>query len=129
MYACMHVFMVGTFSRVWINRLRLPVLLVVSWTGKMIFPLSPFAPENFDLARQVLSSRPAPARSFSITHGIPPTFRDGVHILCRQPPSGVSDGRFLSEVVSPLSMRRLGSGKNHKRGMFERIPLFVAGAN
>ena len=30
--------MVITYSRVWINRVRLPILLVVSWTGKIIFP-------------------------------------------------------------------------------------------
>ena len=33
-------------KRVWINRVRLPTLLVVSWTGKMNISLSPFAPEN-----------------------------------------------------------------------------------
>ena len=33
-------------SRVWINRVRLPILLVVSWTGKMNIPLSAFVPEN-----------------------------------------------------------------------------------
>ena len=38
--------MVITLSRVWINRARLPILLVVSWTGKMNISLSPFAPEN-----------------------------------------------------------------------------------
>ena len=35
---CMYVCMVITYSRVWINRVRLPILLVVSWTGKIIFP-------------------------------------------------------------------------------------------
>ena len=30
----------------WINRVRLPILLVVSWTGKMNIPLSAFVPEN-----------------------------------------------------------------------------------
>ena len=34
------------YSRVWINRVRLPILLVVSWTGKMNIPLSPCVPEN-----------------------------------------------------------------------------------
>ena len=29
-YACMYVCMVITYSRVWINRVRLPILLVVS---------------------------------------------------------------------------------------------------
>ena len=35
-----------TYSRKWINRVRLPILLVVSGTGKMNFSLSPFAPEK-----------------------------------------------------------------------------------
>ena len=30
MYVCMYVFMVITYGRVWINRVRLPILLVVS---------------------------------------------------------------------------------------------------
>ena len=33
-------------ARVWINRVRLPILLVVSGTGKRNISLSPFAPEN-----------------------------------------------------------------------------------
>ena len=32
--------------RVWINRVRLPILFVVSCTGKNNISLSPFAPEN-----------------------------------------------------------------------------------
>ena len=39
--------MVITYSRVWINRVRLSILLVVSRTGNINNPLSPFAPENF----------------------------------------------------------------------------------
>ena len=42
MYLCMVI----TYSRVWINRVRLPILLVVSWTGKNDIPLSPCVPEN-----------------------------------------------------------------------------------
>ena len=38
--------MVITYSKKRINRVRLPILLVVSWTGKMHIFLSPFAPEN-----------------------------------------------------------------------------------
>ena len=45
-YVCMYVCMVITYSRVWINRVRLSILLVVSWTGKMNIPLSPCVPEN-----------------------------------------------------------------------------------
>ena len=33
-------------ARVRINRVRLPILHVVSWTGKIDISLSPFAPEN-----------------------------------------------------------------------------------
>ena len=33
-------------TRVTINRVRLSILLVVSWTGKITLSLSPFAPEN-----------------------------------------------------------------------------------
>ena len=39
--------MVTHIARVWINRVRLPILLVVSWTGKMNIPLSAFVPESF----------------------------------------------------------------------------------
>ena len=38
--------MVTHVARVWINRVRLPILLVVSWTGKMNISLSAFVPEN-----------------------------------------------------------------------------------
>ena len=38
--------MVTHTARVWINRVRLPILLVVSWAGKMNISLSAFAPEN-----------------------------------------------------------------------------------
>ena len=38
--------MVTHIARVWINRVWLPILLVVSWTGKNNISLPPFAPEN-----------------------------------------------------------------------------------
>ena len=36
-FVCIHMYvcMVITYSRLWINRVRSPILLVVSWTGKM----------------------------------------------------------------------------------------------
>ena len=50
---------------------------------------------EFSFATRVRSSRPASPCSFStlrlnlvLTHVIPPDFRDGVHLLYRQPPSG-----------------------------------------
>ena len=47
-----------TYSRVWINRVRLPILLVVSCTGKINIPLSPSVPEN--LVSRDGFSRPVP---------------------------------------------------------------------
>ena len=43
------MYMVTYIARVWINRVRLPILLVASTTGKMNIPLSAFAPENLVL--------------------------------------------------------------------------------
>ena len=55
--------MVTHIARVWINRVRLPILLVVSWTGKKKkIPVHVRAWE-FGLARQVRQSRPASACS------------------------------------------------------------------
>ena len=45
-YWFMYVCVVTHISRLWINRVRLPILLVVSWTGKNNISLSAFAPEN-----------------------------------------------------------------------------------
>ena len=41
--------MVITYGRVWMNRVRLLILFVVSWTGELNFSLSPFAPVNLVL--------------------------------------------------------------------------------
>ena len=45
MYVCMYDHHIYS-SRVWIKGVRLPILLVVSLTGKMNFPLSPYVPED-----------------------------------------------------------------------------------
>ena len=50
--------MVITYSRVWINRVRLPILLVVSRTGKINILLPPCVPEN--LVSRDGFSRPVP---------------------------------------------------------------------
>ena len=55
---CMYVCIVITYSRVCINRVRLPILLVVSWTGKNNIPLFSYAPEN--LFSRDGCSRPVP---------------------------------------------------------------------
>ena len=58
-------FMVITYSRVCINRVSLPFLLVVSGTGKMNISLSPFAPEN--LVSRDGFGRPVP-RQLALLH-------------------------------------------------------------
>ena len=55
------VCMVTHIARVWINRVRLPVLHVVSWTGKMNISLSAFAPDN--LVSQDAFGSPVPRQS------------------------------------------------------------------
>ena len=82
----LYVCMVITYSRVWINRIRLTMLLAVSWTGKINIPLSSYVPENL-VSRHGLF-RPASACSLSIvrlnlvlTNGIPPDFRDFLYRL------------------------------------------------
>ena len=42
----MYVCLVTHIERLWINQVRLPILFLVSWTGKMNISLSAFAPEN-----------------------------------------------------------------------------------
>ena len=67
LYTCMGGL---TYSKVWMNRARLPILLVVTWAhGKMNIPYYspvPVRAGEFGLARRVQLSRPASACSFSI---------------------------------------------------------------
>ena len=92
----MYVCMVIPYSRVWINRVRLPILLVVSWTGKIIFPCpraclriwsretGSAAPFRVSLLISILRL------NLVLTYGIPPEFRGGVHLWNRHTPSGQS---------------------------------------
>ena len=64
--------MVTHIARVWINRVRLPILHGVSWIGKMNVSLSPFAPENL-VSRDGFGSSSVPRQSdvyvISVTAG------------------------------------------------------------
>ena len=83
----MYVCMVITYSRVWINRVRLPILLVVSCTGKIIFPgpraclriwsreTGSAGPSRVSLLISILGLNRV------LTYGIPPEFRGGVHLF------------------------------------------------
>ena len=57
---------VMTYSRVWTNRVKLPILLVVNWTEKMNTSLPQFAPEN--LVSWDRFSRPVPRQPPHSTH-------------------------------------------------------------
>ena len=63
MYVCMYVWS-SHVAIVWINRVRLPILLVVSQTGKKVFPQAvPLRAWEFCLARRVWQYRSASACS------------------------------------------------------------------
>ena len=87
-YVCMAL----THSKVWINRVRLPILLVVRLTGKMNNSLSPFAPDNLALRGGFGRPCPASACSFSIrrlnlvpTRGLLPISAAASIYLLKQP--------------------------------------------
>ena len=78
--------MVSAFGRVWIKRVRLSIPLVASSTGKMFFFSCPRS------RLRVWSRETGSDISFStlglnllmslvLTRGIPPAFRDGVHLF------------------------------------------------
>ena len=74
-------------ARVRINRVKLLILLVVSFSGKMNISLSPFAPETL-ISRDGFGS-PVPCQPAHLHtqaesgayFGIPPEFRGGVHLF------------------------------------------------
>ena len=84
----MCVCMVTRIARVWINRVRLPILLRVSWIRKMNISLSPFEPENF-VSRDRFGSVPSRVSllisifrlNLMLTYGTPPEFRGDVHLF------------------------------------------------
>ena len=85
-------------ARIWINRVRLPILLVVRRTGKMIISLSAFVPGIW--SRETGSAVPSCVcllisilrLNLVLTYGIPPEFRGGVHLFIynRHTPSSQS---------------------------------------
>ena len=91
-----HNVLIGIFSRLWINRVWLPILLVVDCIGKIVFSLSAFAPENLvsrgrlghPVSWQQVHYLHSLRRNLVLTPGILSAFRDGVHIMRRQSPSG-----------------------------------------
>ena len=90
-YACFHK-CIHTYLDVWSSHIaRVPVLLVVSLTGKMNISLSAFAPENVVsrdglgslVPRQTALPISIPGLNLVLTYGIPPEFRGGVHLFIK----------------------------------------------
>ena len=77
--------MVTHIARVWITRIRLRILLVVSSAGKMIISLSAFAIWSRETGSAVPSRVNLLISIFRLnlvlTYGIPPEFRGGVHFF------------------------------------------------
>ena len=75
-----HACMVITYSRVWINRVRLPILLVVSWSCPRACltiwsrEMGSAVPSRVSLLISILRL------NMVLTYGIPPEFRGGVHL-------------------------------------------------
>ena len=88
-YSGMYVYMYvlsSHIARSRINRVRLPILLVISVAGKINSSLSPFAPENL-VSRHGFGS-PVPRQPAHLhikvefgAYGIHPESRGGVHLL------------------------------------------------
>ena len=87
-------------ARVWINRVRLPILLVVGCTEKMNISLSPFAPENLvsrDRFGSPVLRQPAilHIQAGSGAYIIPPEFRRPL-IIYFKPPYAIGSVPSLS---------------------------------
>ena len=77
--------MVTHIARVWINRVRLPILHVVGCTGKINFSLSAFAPVNL-VSRDGFGSPSQPAHlhtqvEYDAYLRDSSEFRGGVHLF------------------------------------------------
>ena len=123
--------MVTHIARVWINRVRLPVLHVVSRTGKRNISLSAFAPENF-VSRDGLGS-PVPRRpAHSHTQGKPGAYlRDFSRVPRRplfiylKPPCAMGSVQSLSDHAIAYGRRSLPRVRRHRarkpQGSSERV--------
>ena len=108
------------------NRVRLPMLLVVSSTGEINVSLSPLVPENlvsrdgFDhpVPRHSAHSPHTSRLNLVLTRGIPPAFRGGVivHLFIRRPPS------YKSRVYQVTQLRTDGI---HCRGSAGTGPVVL----
>ena len=121
--------LVITYSRVWINRVRLPILLVVSCTGKINIPLSPCVPE--DLVSRDGFSRPVPRQPAHLhTQAESGAYlRDSSRALKRRPimkpPYAIGPAPSLSGHANAYRWRSLLRVRRHRaskpQGSSERV--------
>ena len=126
---CMYVCMVITYSRVWINRVKLPILLVVNCTGKMNIPLSPWVPAN--LVSRDGFSRPVPRQPAHLhTQAESGAYvRDSSRVPRQRPilkpPYAIGSVPSLSGHASACRWRSLPRVRRHKaskpQGSSERV--------
>ena len=105
-YICVYVWS-SHIAREWINRVRLPILLVVSWTGKINISLSPFAPENL-VSRDGFGSR-QPAHLHTQAESVA-YLRDS----CRFPPYAIGSVPSLSDHAIAYRWRSLPRVRRHR---------------
>ena len=117
---CVHVCMVIIYcSRVWINWVRLTILLVVSWAGKIkYFPL-PVRAWEFGLIRWIQASRPASVCSFSsgwicwlLTGFLPISAAASIYFL--KPPHAIGTAQSLSGHAIAYRWHSLPSVRRHR---------------
>ena len=124
MYVCCMV--IRHISRVWINRVGLPILLVVSWTGKMNVSLSPFAPDN--LVSRDGFGRPAPRQSARLrtqaesdalfTGFLPSSAAASIYLF--KPPFAVGSAPSLSGNAIAYRWRSLPRVRRHRASKPQR---------
>ena len=117
-------------ARVRVNRVRLPILLVVSWTGKMNISLSAFAPENL-ASRDGFGSTRQPAHLHTqAEHGA--YLRDSSQVPRRRPfiylkpPYAIGSVPSLSGHAIAHRWRSLPRVRRHRaskpQGSSKRVP-------
>ena len=122
--------MIITHNRVWINRVRLSILLVVSSTGKMSIPLSPSVPENLVLRDGF--NRPVPrqpAHLHTTQAGSGAYLRDSSRVPRRRPfmkpPYAIGSVQSLSGRAIAYRWRSLPRVRRHRaskpQGSSERV--------
>ena len=125
MYVCVYDI---TYSRIWINRvIRLPILFVVSWTGKWILPCPRTCLRVW--SRETGSAVPSRVSLLISTlrlnlvltyHGIPPDFRGGVHLF--KPPYAIGSVPCLSGHAIAYRWRSLSSVCRHGSIVLKVVP-------